>query len=120
VSSRSLTFKHFAHEWPEGLEPRRWDDRIDALRTAVNTEAYCKGIWGVMYPRDERDVVSVLAAKAVCSGVRDHDGEECPVRYECLLLALVTNERDGIWGGATSRERDRMRRVSGIDFGSKL
>lgn len=45
---------------------------------------------------------STAAAKAVC--------RECPVRQECLEWALANNETHGIWGGASERERKRMRR----------
>jgi WhiB family transcriptional regulator, redox-sensing transcriptional regulator len=34
----------------------------------------------------------------------------CPVRAECLDYALEHNERFGIWGGLTERERRRLRR----------
>jgi WhiB family redox-sensing transcriptional regulator len=34
----------------------------------------------------------------------------CPVFERCLTFALVEDERYGIWGGTTGRERDRMRR----------
>ena len=40
------------------------------------------------------------AAKAVCA--------TCPVRQSCLEYALANRERDGVWGGATERERRRM------------
>ena len=43
----------------------------------------------------------VRAAKAVCA--------ECPVRHECLLFALATPERYGIWGGLTARERSTLK-----------
>lgn len=36
-------------------------------------------------------------AKAVCA--------TCPVRAECLAHALETDERYGVWGGLTDRER---------------
>jgi WhiB family redox-sensing transcriptional regulator len=36
-------------------------------------------------------------AKAVCAG--------CPVRRQCLSFALLTQQRDGIWGGTTEQER---------------
>ena len=49
-------------------------------------------------PRAERE----RAAKAVCSW--------CPVRRECLIFALATPERYGIWGGLTARERSSLRR----------
>lgn len=39
-------------------------------------------------------------AKAICA--------TCPVREPCLEYALSTRERDGVWGGATERERRRM------------
>lgn len=39
-------------------------------------------------------------AKSVCGG--------CPVRQPCLEWALHSRERDGVWGGATERERRRI------------
>jgi WhiB family redox-sensing transcriptional regulator len=41
-------------------------------------------------------------AKAVC--------HECVVRVECLSEALKSDERFGIWGGLTERERRAVRR----------
>ena len=101
------------------MEPKRWNVRVEDLRTAVRVEAVCKGHTEDMYPRDERDILAVRRAKAVCYG-HTNDGVECPVRWECLLLALASHETDGIWGGATGRERERMRRAAGIDFGGKV
>lgn len=37
------------------------------------------------------------AAIAIC--------EVCPVREDCLDHALATNERFGVWGGTTEKER---------------
>lgn len=37
----------------------------------------------------------------------------CSVRRECLDYALRTNEKFGIWGGTSERERRRMRRQRG-------
>lgn len=48
-------------------------------------------------PRERR----IRAAKAVCAA--------CPVRRECLLFALATPERYGIWGGFTARERATLK-----------
>lgn len=43
---------------------------------------------------------SVLAAKKICAA--------CGVRAECLEYALANNERFGIWGGTSERERRRL------------
>lgn len=43
------------------------------------------------------------AALAVCAA--------CPVREECLAHALDTNERFGIWGGTTEKERRELARI---------
>lgn len=43
------------------------------------------------------------AAKLICS--------HCPVRQECLAEALSDEERHGIWGGLTSRERRRLKKM---------
>ena len=42
-------------------------------------------------------------AKAIC--------RECPVRAECLEYALETQQRFGIWGGRSERERRRLLRL---------
>jgi WhiB family transcriptional regulator, redox-sensing transcriptional regulator len=43
-------------------------------------------------------------AKQVCRG--------CEVRAECLQAALDRNERFGVWGGLSERERRRLRRAA--------
>ena len=45
---------------------------------------------------------STREAKRVCSG--------CEVRAECLEYALGHDERCGIWGGLSERERRRLKR----------
>lgn len=45
---------------------------------------------------------STRDAKRVCSG--------CEVRAECLTFALANDERFGIWGGLSERERRRLKR----------
>jgi WhiB family redox-sensing transcriptional regulator len=42
------------------------------------------------------------AAKAICAG--------CEVQAECLDYALDNDERFGIWGGLSERERRRLKR----------
>ncbi len=63
-------------------------------------QAACHGLDPqIFYPDlDEEAVV----AKAVC--------EVCPVRRSCLEHALNVREKEGVWGGATERERRRLLR----------
>lgn len=46
---------------------------------------------------------STREAKRICAA--------CPVREECLEYALENDERFGIWGGLSERERRRAKRV---------
>lgn len=60
--------------------------------------ASCQGLDPlIFYPVSEE---AAEEAKAVCY--------ECPVREPCLDYALMNRERDGVWGGATERERRRL------------
>ena len=60
--------------------------------------AACRGVDpDVFYPASDEEAEE---AKSIC-GV-------CPVREACLEYALANRERDGVWGGATERERRRM------------
>ena len=62
--------------------------------------AACRGVDPeVFYPFSDEEAG---AAKAVCG--------RCPVRQPCLEFALSSREHDGVWGGATERERRRMLR----------
>ncbi len=45
---------------------------------------------------------STREAKRICAG--------CEVRAECLEFALAHDERFGIWGGLSERERRRLKR----------
>ena len=60
--------------------------------------AACRGVDpDVFYPASDEETE---VAKAICA--------QCPVREACLEYALANRERDGVWGGATERERRRM------------
>ncbi|OKL46390.1 transcription factor WhiB [Boudabousia liubingyangii] len=48
---------------------------------------------------------STREAKNVCA--------LCEVRQECLEYALANDERFGIWGGLSERERRKLKRASG-------
>jgi WhiB family redox-sensing transcriptional regulator len=48
---------------------------------------------------------STREAKRICDG--------CEVRSACLDYALANDERFGIWGGLSERERRKLRREAG-------
>lgn len=61
-------------------------------------KAACRGIDPeLFYPVSDEEAG---AAKSICA--------QCPVREPCLEYALAARERDGVWGGATERERRRL------------
>jgi WhiB family redox-sensing transcriptional regulator len=64
--------------------------RQDALCAETDPEAFFPEKGG-----------STREAKRVCTG--------CTVRVECLESALTNDERFGIWGGLSERERRRLR-----------
>ncbi len=76
---------------PEPLEvtPDQWQDR--ALCAQTDPEAFFPEKGG-----------STREAKKICLG--------CEVRHECLDYALAHDERFGIWGGLSERERRRLKR----------
>lgn len=58
----------------------------------------CRGVDpDIFYPVTDEEADQ---AKAICA--------TCPVREPCLEYALANRERDGVWGGATERERRRL------------
>ena len=78
-----------ASQWPTApTGDETW--RLDALCAETDQEAFFPEKGG-----------STREAKRVCSG--------CDVRAECLESALANDERFGIWGGLSERERRRLR-----------
>jgi WhiB family redox-sensing transcriptional regulator len=68
------------------------------MNLAWRQHAACRGVDpDIFYPVTDEEAD---AAKAIC--------EQCAVREMCLEYALVNRERDGVWGGATERERRRI------------
>lgn len=66
------------------------------------TFAACTTVPGMtFFPQTKKDEAIALA---VCAA--------CPVRVECLSHALATNERFGVWGGTTERERRSLSRIA--------
>lgn len=62
-------------------------------------DAACRGVDPALF-FPERGA-STREAKAICA--------ECPVREQCRDYALDTNQKHGIWGGLSERERRRIR-----------
>jgi WhiB family redox-sensing transcriptional regulator len=48
------------------------------------------------------DEAAIEKAKSICA--------VCAVADECLTYSLETNQRSGIWGGTTEKERKSLRR----------
>jgi WhiB family redox-sensing transcriptional regulator len=68
------------------------------MNMSWRTKAACQGLDpAIFYPASEEDADE---AKAICGA--------CPVRQPCLEYALANRERDGVWGGATEKERRRI------------
>ncbi len=68
------------------------------MSSSWRQRAACRGVDpDIFYPASDEEAEP---AKAICA--------QCPVRQACLEHALATRERDGIWGGATERERRRI------------
>ena len=68
------------------------------MNLSWRTRAACKGVDpDIFYPASDEEADE---AKAICAS--------CPVREACLEYALANRERDGVWGGATERERRRI------------
>jgi WhiB family redox-sensing transcriptional regulator len=70
-------------------EEQSWQER--ALCAQTDPEAFFPEKGG-----------STREAKRICTG--------CEVRTECLEYALEHDERFGIWGGLSERERRRLKR----------
>ncbi|MEO7194924.1 MAG: WhiB family transcriptional regulator [Pseudonocardiaceae bacterium] len=77
---------------PGALDQQDWQER--ALCAQTDPEAFFPEKGG-----------STREAKRICSG--------CEVRAECLDYALAFDERFGIWGGLSERERRKLKRDVG-------
>jgi WhiB family redox-sensing transcriptional regulator len=68
------------------------------MKQTWRKHAACRGLDPlIFYPATEEEAE---IAKDVCA--------ECPVRETCLEHALAVREKEGVWGGATERERRRI------------
>lgn len=76
--------------------PGDWINRGSCRRHNVPTWLFFPG---------RGDLETTKRAKAVCA--------TCPVAAECLDYALATNQRHGIWGGLSDKERSAVKRERG-------
>jgi WhiB family redox-sensing transcriptional regulator len=67
--------------------------------------AACRGRGNSKFFPEQRKTAK--AAKEICKG--------CIMQPACLEYALVTNEKHGVWGGATERERRKIRRQRALE-----
>ena len=67
-------------------------------------QAACSGYPNSLFfpSSDGVDEGSIERATAICA--------VCPVIDDCLEYALETNQRSGIWGGTSEKERKSLRR----------
>ena len=78
----------------------------DVLNTTTSLEWMTGGVCAQVDPElwfPEKGG-STRQAKALCTG--------CPVQVQCLAYALTHDERFGVWGGASERDRRRMKRTA--------
>ena len=74
-------------------------------------EAQCKDIdTEIFFPPRDKDIYRTIAAEAKTYCFGDGVRPECPVRVDCLLYAINTDEVHGIWGGMSHRERNALLR----------
>jgi WhiB family redox-sensing transcriptional regulator len=78
---------------PEDSGPLGWQER--ALCAQTDPEAFFPEKGG-----------STREAKRIC--------ESCEVKAECLEYALANDERFGIWGGHSERERRRLKQLRAL------
>ena len=71
--------------------------------TDWRTDAACRGMNPAIFHPDRGDADGIRQALEVCAG--------CPVAQQCLTWALDTNQKQGVWGGTTGRDRRELRRT---------
>ena len=68
--------------------------------------AACAETDGAAFFPNEQNIAAYTTAKKVCA--------RCPVTAECLAWALETNSREGLWGGLSPLERERLKRRESV------
>jgi WhiB family redox-sensing transcriptional regulator len=70
------------------------------MKQPWRSSAACRGLDPQLFYPVTDEEHDAAPAKAVCA--------VCPVREPCLDHALGSREKEGVWGGATERERRRI------------
>lgn len=70
-------------------------------------DAACRSYENIMFFGEEGEAeldrqIRENRAKSVC--------QRCPVNEQCLEFAMETNQKYGIWGGLTDKERASLKR----------
>lgn len=64
-------------------------------------KAYCKSV-STQIDFYSEDKHTIKLAKSMC--------KQCVVAHECLAFAVINQEKYGVWGGFTPRERNKITR----------
>lgn len=76
----------------------------EKVNDIINKDGACQGASiDTFYPESYQSVLDkskIAAARLVC--------DSCDLQPDCLEYALDTKQKNGIWGGATEKERRRM------------
>lgn len=71
---------------------------MSIMENSWKVRGACAGLNPEIFFPDNDEVAE--EAKSICA--------DCSVRISCLEHALASREKDGVWGGATARERRRI------------
>jgi hypothetical protein len=84
--------------------------RLRSQAPGIKREPKCAGL--VLDTGDDpffsEDPEETDEAIDFCNGTSD--GVVCPIRHECLMFALLNNERFGVWGGMSEIGRKAIRK----------
>ncbi len=89
-----------SHRRHLSLVPNEFDDLFDEVEEQWQERALCAQTDPEAFFPEKGG--STREAKRICQG--------CEVKAECLEYALHNDERFGIWGGLSERERRRLKR----------
>jgi Transcription factor WhiB len=78
--------------------PKGWD-KAKCSQVDISAE------YDPFFSEDKDDITDAVD---FCNGI--HDDRICPIRENCMLFALVNNEKDGVWGGTTDAQRRIIRK----------